>query len=359
MAPVYCPSCHRNFHDEGHAFCPHDGTALVDAPPTQRTGVRATTQRGAIIGGRHVIEGFIGAGGMARVYLATDSVTKQSVAIKILHREKAEDRAACERFLREVEVAATIHHPNLIEVLDAGEVAGGVPYLVLELLVGESLGDLLRRVGAMPPKTALPLVRMAAAGLAAAHKAGVIHRDVKPDNLFLIGMPGSPTSLKVVDFGMAKLLERNVTAAGVALGTIEFMAPEQALADTVDARADIYGLGVVLFRMITGKLPFDTGDDALLVAQQIFQAPPRPSELRPGLDPQLEEVILSMLRKHPDNRYASMAEVIADIDRLLGDEPGQVRGAPLRRMPDAYEAVNPFGRTAARMLKSKLSASGG
>jgi serine/threonine protein kinase len=359
MAPVYCPSCHRNYHDEGHAFCPHDGTALIDSPPTQRTGVRATTQRGAIIGGRYVIEGFIGAGGMARVYLAEDSVTKQSVAIKILHREKAEDRAACERFLREVEVAASIHHPNLIEVLDAGEVAGGVPYLVLELLVGESLGDLLRRVGAIPPEVALPLVRMAAAGLAAAHQVGVIHRDVKPDNLFLVGMPGSPTSLKVVDFGMAKLLERNVTAAGVALGTIEFMAPEQALADTVDARSDIYGLGVVLFRMITGKLPFDSSDDALLVAQQIFQPPPSPSSVRPGVDPALEAVILTMLRKHPDNRYPSMAEVIADIDHLLGEAPGPIAGAPMRREPDVYEPVNPFGRTAAKMLRSKLAASGG
>ncbi|MFO0755604.1 MAG: serine/threonine-protein kinase [Byssovorax sp.] len=355
MPPVYCPSCHRNYHDETHAFCPHDGTALIDSPPTQRTGVRNTTQRGAIIGGRHVIEGFIGAGGMARVYLATDTQTKQSVAIKILHREKAEDRGACERFLREVEVAATLHHPNLIEVLDAGEVAGGVPYLVLELLVGESLGDLLRRVGAIPPAVALPLVRMAAAGLAAAHKAGIIHRDIKPDNLFLIGMPGSATSLKVVDFGMAKLVERNVTAAGIALGTIEFMAPEQAVADTIDARADIYALGVVLFRMVTGKLPFDSQDDALLVAQQLFVPPPTPSSLRAGLSADLDQVILTMLRKHPDNRYASMTDVIADIDRLLGKEPGPIVGAPIKRAPDVYEPVNPFGRTAAKMLKNKLA----
>src|SRR5580692_3812721 len=146
------------------------------------------------------------------------------------------------------------------------------------------------------------MMARAASALAAAHRAGIIHRDVKPDNLFLVGERGAPYTLKVVDFGMAKLTEASsLSQSGMALGMLAYIAPEQALADPVDGRTDVYGLGVVLYRTVTGKLPFEAPDDARLVAAHLFAAPPRPSLVKPGLDPRLEAVILNAMRKRPEN----------------------------------------------------------
>jgi serine/threonine-protein kinase len=355
---MFCPRCYRTYDDPLHRYCPADGAALLAASPLERLRSRPTQQQGAILDGRYAIQGFVGRGGMARVYLAEDTETCEPVAVKILHRERAQDELACRQFLREVEVAATIDHPNVIRVLDAGERSDGIPYLVLEFLFGESLGDLLRRDESVEPTFALPLLCKAAAGLAAAHRAGIIHRDVKPDNLFLLGEHGDPYQLKVVDFGMAKLLTGEATSEGMALGTLEYMAPEQATTDTVDARTDVYGLGVVMFRMLTGRIPFTAHDNAVVIAHHVFTRPPRPRDLRADLDPSVEEVLLKALRKNPANRYATMDEFREDLERLLGVLPGPLIASRALPFPDdVYEPYNEFSQAAARALKERLARS--
>jgi len=349
---MFCPRCHRSFSEPDSVFCPDDGLPLRDDAQLGSIQTHATRTMGAILDGRYVVRGLLGKGGMARVYLAEDTRTNQLVAVKILNRDIARDRVARERFLREIEVAASIGHPNVVRVLDAGERPDGSPFIVLEFLHGESLGDLLRRDGVMDATLAIPLMAQAASGLVAAHKAGIIHRDLKPDNLYLLGEPGAPQALKIVDFGMAKLQEAsNLSQSGMSMGTLAYIAPEQALADPIDTRTDIYGLGVVMYRALTGKLPFETPDDPLLVAHHLFVSPKPPTGVRPGLDPRLEVVILTALRKRPDNRYPSMAALLEDLERILGQREGELRPLPLRSAPDEYQPVGRSARDAAQVLR--------
>jgi serine/threonine-protein kinase len=333
---MICPSCLRTY-DADATFCPADGARL--AAPTARDGV--------VVDGRYVLRGLIGEGGTAHVYLAEDTQAGTGVAVKVLKREHTASRVVRERFLCEVEVAAAIGHPNVVRILDAGELPDRAPFMVLELLSGETVAARLGREGALAVDVAFGLAKAIASALSAAHAAGIVHRDIKPDNVFLPRGGG----LKVVDFGMAKLREGMVTAAGLALGTVPYMAPEQALADPIDGRTDVYGLGVTLFRMVTGRLPFSTDNDARLVAQHLYVAPARPSAVRPGIDPRAEEIILACLRKWPINRYVSMDALIEDLERVLGERPGPIEPPPLLREPDSYEPVNPMSRSVAKLLR--------
>jgi serine/threonine protein kinase len=193
-----------------------------------------------------------------------------------------------------------------------------------------------------------------ASALGAAHGAGVVHRDVKPDNIFLVGEPGRPYAGKVLDFGLAKLSEQSLTAAGTAIGTIDYMAPEQALADPVSPRTDVYALGVVMYRMFTGDLPFDGDDDLSVLASQVLLPPPAPSVHRPDVDPLLEAVIRRCLRKHPDNRYPSMAALSEDLERLARRRGGGISAGALAREPDAYQPRGPLGRAALPQFQRQL-----
>jgi serine/threonine-protein kinase len=350
---MICPRCRRTYADRSYGFCPEDGARLVDALPAEPPA-KPTRQFGAVLEDRYVIQGFIGAGGMSRVYLATDSQTQQQVAVKILNRNFAGDRLGRDRFLRELEVATELGHPNIVRVLDAGERKDGSPFLVLELLSGESLGDLLRREAVLHEADALPLIWQAASALAAAHEAGVIHRDVKPDNMFVTRDERGRRVIKMMDFGFAKLRTGPATAAGIVLGTIPYMAPEQALAEPVDGRTDVYGLGVTIYRMLTGELPFSSVDDMVVVAQHACVEAPRLSAIRPGVDPRLDALVATALRKRPGNRYDSMQSLLEDVERILGARSGQPVGAPLRMTPDVYEPVNRASQDALRYLRSLL-----
>jgi serine/threonine protein kinase len=351
---MICPACQRIFTDPQVRFCVEDGARLVEpaagcpAPPEVRaTKVRATSKLGAVVGGRYAIRGFVGEGGMARVYLAEDTEAGGQVALKILRREQAGNRLSRERFLREIDVAKSLHHPGVGRIFDAGERSDRCPFLVLEFLSGESMGDVLERERGFAEPYALEWVKEAACALDAAHRAGVVHRDVKPDNLFLT-VDGR---LKVVDFGFAKLKEGAVTATGMTVGTVPYMAPEQILADPVDGRTDVYGLGVTMFHMLAGSLPFHGASDAELVAQHLYAPPPPPSSRRPGLDPRVDRVVLAAMRKRPENRYPSMAALLEDVERLLGQRPGKVSAPPLTVEPDSYEPRNAMSQTAARFLR--------
>jgi serine/threonine-protein kinase len=353
---MFCPRCHREYDDE-HRFCPYDGQTLVASRRRlESLRPRPTELRGALLGGRYEVRGFIGKGAMARVYLAEDKDTGDPVAVKVLDGVHARGAQARERFFREARAAARIGHPNIVQILDVGQREDGAPYLVLEFLFGESLGDFLRREQVMEAEIALPVLIQAAAGLAAAHDAGIVHRDVKPDNVFLVGEPGDPYAVKILDFGLAKLESQSgLTAAGIAVGTIEYMAPEQVVSDAPDARTDVYGLGVVMYRVFTGQLPFSAEDDAELLAQQLVLAPPSPSRRRAGVAPGVEAVTLKAMRKDPEHRYASMPAFMADLERLLGDRAGALEAASSAGHVDVYEPKTTFARNVGRFLYRKLA----
>ncbi len=308
-----------------------------------------------VLGNRYKVHGYLTRGATARVYLAEDLIENVPVAIKMLAPESNKSHELSHRMLREAEALRGIDHPNVVRVLDTGETASGVPYLVLEALPGETLGDFLRRQGTPPFELALALVRQAAQGLSAAHRAGIVHRDVKPDNFVLVGPSDEPYGLKLIDFGMAKLDGSGGTSGThTILGTVEYMAPEQILAEPVDARTDVYALGVVMFRLFTGHLPFDTNAPADLLRHQLFSSLPPPSWLEDDLDVRLERMILTATRKHPDNRYLGMQELVDDLDALIGVSAGEVSQRPPKVIPDAYAPSTPRGAEAFAILAEKF-----
>jgi serine/threonine protein kinase len=310
---------------------------------------------GMVLGDRYKVHGYLTRGATARVYLAEDMLDGTPVAIKMLAAESIKSHELSLRLLREAEALRGIDHPNVVRVLDAGETASGVPYLVLEALPGETLGDYLRRQGTPPFELSLSLVRQAAQGLAAAHRSGIVHRDVKPDNFVLVGPTAEPYGLKLIDFGMAKLDgSGGISGTHTILGTVEYMAPEQILAEPVDARTDVYAMGVVMFRLFTGHLPFDTTTPADLLRHQLFSSLPPPSWLEDDLDERVERVILTATRKHPDNRYPGMQQLLDDLDALIGVSADEVSQRPPQVAPDAYTPRTERGSEALAILAEKF-----
>jgi serine/threonine-protein kinase len=317
-------------------------------------GAKESTRSGAVLAGRYQVRGFLERGAHARVYLAEDLVTRTPVALKILSAESARSAEFRLRLLHEAQAMQAISHPNVATVIELGETEEGVPFFAMEALLGESLGEYVRRE-AIPFDTALILVRQAAAGLAAAHRAGVVHRDVKPDNFVLLGPPGEPYGLKVIDFGLAKLSGVNQEfCAGKVLGTAEYMSPEQILVEPVDARSDIYSLGVVMFRVFTGHLPFESVGQADLLRHQLFSSVPPPSWLNDALDPRVDQIVQIATRKHRENRYSAMSELIADLDVLLGIVVRDLAPKAPSVVPDAYIPSTEIGREAAQLLAKKF-----
>ncbi|EYF06026.1 serine/threonine-protein kinase [Chondromyces apiculatus] len=350
---MFCARCHREF-DEGR-FCPYDGTKLLDAPDITLFTSRPTRRRGEVLGDRYTIRGYLGRGAMAKVYLAEDDHTHRPVAIKVLEPTHAGAQRTRERFLREAQAAAMIGHPNIVRVFDVGQRDDRSPYLVMEYLFGEPLGDWLRRDTTMDADLAVPVLRNAASALGAAHRTGIIHRDIKPDNIFLVGEPGDPYAVKVLDFGLAKnAAQSGLTVTGFAVGTVEYMSPEQVVSDDPDPRTDVYALGIVMFRTFTGALPFARiEDDTDILVQHLLVALPRPSLYRPDLDPRIEAIILKAARKHPDNRYPSMDHLIDDLDRLATDRP-LLAETPLATPDDVYTPQGVFARRATAYFYRRL-----
>src|SRR5687768_14215985 len=201
---MQCPRCHR-YLPEGYKFCPYDGEGTLDRVDSSRIRAEPTLQRDKLLAGRYRIRGFVGMGSMARVYLAEDQRTGRPVAVKVLEDPFRGEPDVRERFHREARMASVIGHPSIVQIFDEGErEEDHAPFLVMEFLVGETVGAFLRREGRMPASIAVPALQQAASALGAAHRAGIIHRDVKADNLFLLGEPGAPYELKVVDFGLSK-----------------------------------------------------------------------------------------------------------------------------------------------------------
>ena len=350
---MLCPRCYREYPNDAER-CVHDGEPLTRASKIALLRSQQSDEVGVVIGGRYRVIGLIGKGGMAHVYLAEDEKTKEPVALKVLYGAARADPRVRARFLREASAAAAIGHPNILRIFKDGEHTDGSPYLVMEFLFGESLGELLRREGALDEDIALPILAQAASALVAAHAAGIIHRDVKPDNVYLLGEPGDPYAVKLVDFGFAKLAEGGFTAVGTAIGTPQYMAPEQVLTDPVDARTDVYALGVVMYRMFTGVLPFVHQGDAELLTQQLLVPPAPPRSVAPALDEAIESVILKALRKRPENRYPTMQAFLEDLERLLGEREGEIHARGPAPESDTFEARGPLGKSATPFFHKTL-----
>ena len=274
-----------------------------------------------LLGGRYRLEAKLGSGGMGVVYRATDLTMHRAVAVKLIRSADgvALDEEVAGRFLREAKNTARIQHENLIEVFDLGRSDEGDMYFVMELLEGESLSAKLRRDGKMAPAIAVHIVRQMCAALHVAHTAGIIHRDLKPANIMLLQRGADRSFVKVLDFGVAKSYapdqETALTHTGMLVGTVEYMAPEQIMGRPVDGRTDLYSVGIVLYRMLTGKAPFRDGGVPALIHAHLNVYPKPIGELAPEVPGELDRVVLRCLAKQPERRYESMEE----LSRALGE----------------------------------------
>src|SRR5271166_6459036 len=283
------------------------------------------TLLGTVIGGRYRLDAEIGRGGMSTVYRAFDTVLERPVAIKLMHREIAADSDQLERFRREARSVAQLNHPHVVTVIDAGEEPStdeeppgeGTPYIVLEYVEGETLKDLIRREGPLEILKAIAYAIEIARALGAAHERLIVHRDVKPHNI-LIGVEGGA---KITDFGIARTLtEEGLTLAGRVLGTTDYVSPEQALGEPVTGQLDLYSLGVVLYEMLTGDVPFH-GDSPVAVAMKhVREEVPDVQDLRPEVSAATAAVLDRALAKDLGRRYPDATTMVSDLEDVLAIE---------------------------------------
>ena len=299
-----------------------------------------------VLGGRYEVHRRLARGGMAEVFLARDQALDRPVAVKILFPEYATDPAFVERFRREAQAAANLSHPNIVGVYDWGS-ESGTYYIVMEYVEGQSLAEVIRDAGPLHPRRAAEVIFEVAGALGFAHQRGVVHRDVKPGNV-LISTSGTA---KVTDFGIARALSGpadDLTQAGSVMGTATYFSPEQAQGFQVDARSDLYSLGVVLYEILCGRPPF-VGDSPVAIAYKHVQEwPPRPSQFVTGVPAGLESVILKLLAKKPEQRYRSADDLRADLRRFLDgqttlaeEELARPAAAPAAAATSAATVVNP------------------
>jgi eukaryotic-like serine/threonine-protein kinase len=279
-------------------------------------------QPGDLIADRYELEELVGTGGMSSVFRARDRQLERRVAIKILHQHYAEDPEYLERFRREARAVAKLSHPNIVTVIDRGD-DGGRQYIVFEHVEGENLKELVLRSGRLPVQRALELALAVADGLAFAHDHGLVHRDVKPQNVLL----NREGEVKVTDFGIARSLhvDQGVTQTGTVLGTGEYLAPEQASGKPVSPATDVYSLGVVLWELLAGDVPFVGENFVAIALRHVNEPPPSLRERRPDVSPRLEAAVDRALAKDPAQRFPSMTAFAKELRACLAE----ARGAPV------------------------------
>jgi serine/threonine-protein kinase len=312
-----CPQCGQTYDFE-QRFCPRDGSTLR-APA-------GSNLVGSVLADRYHIVRRIGEGGMGQVYLAEHVKMRRRSAVKVLHQGMVNDPDAIARFNREASNASQIQHPNVAAIYDFGETEDGLIYLAMEFIDGEPLRKVIERQGALPAVQAADITRQVADALDAAHEMGIVHRDLKPDNIMIArGRTGEDVA-KVVDFGIAKATsgdDQKVTRTGLAIGTPEYMSPEQLSGDTLDNRTDIYSLGLVAFNMLTGQLPFPAVSSREAMIARLTERPRTLAEIKDDVSwpPELQTVMDRALASHPQDRYARAGDFGRDLVRAVHAMP--------------------------------------
>lgn len=328
-----CSQCGLRTDDE---VCPDDGVSTEQI--RSHTEFPGRLQNGYMLRDQYRIEGLVGVGGMGVVYKAVHSITHQPVAIKVLWRDLADNPQEVRRFTREARAASILTHPNTVRVYDFGrDERSDSIYMVMEFLVGRKLSDLLAETPVIAPTQAVHITAQVCKSLEEAHAKGIVHRDLKPDNIFLQDVAGEKDFVKVLDFGLAKFVtgnfERdNLTKTGYVVGSPEYMAPEQAIGSNVGPAADLYSVGILLYEILTGDLPFDAVSTAQVLRKHIMdRVPDMPVGIRSNIPSKLEAVVLRCLEKDPADRPPS-AEVLRI--HLLQAQDRRRRGPSPSETPD-------------------------
>jgi serine/threonine-protein kinase len=289
---------------------------------------------GTVLSGRYRLEAKLGSGGMSTVYLASDQTLDRPVAVKVMHREMSEQPDQLERFRQEARAVAKLSHPNVVSVIDAGE-DGGHPYIVFEYVEGETLKQRIARVGALDTQEAIAYAIEVARGLTVAHARKMVHRDIKPQNI-LIDHEGRA---KLTDFGISRQLEQDgMTATGRVLGTTDYVAPEQAMGQGSDQRSDIYALGVVLYEMLTGEVPFQADSQVGVAMKHVNEDLPDVQSRRPEVSAAVALVVERSTAKRPGERYQEIGEMIDDLSTALEVEAARA-GSTTGEATSVLEAV--------------------
>jgi serine/threonine-protein kinase len=333
-----CPQCQIRYPQEA-TYCFVDGAEL--------TAIRDPFI-GTTIGGRYVIEDHLGEGGMATVYRARYKLVDRPCAIKMMNRAPTPDANVRERFRREARSAQSITHPNVIEIFDQGETDEGTPFIVMELLEGRTLSAVIDD-GPVPTARAIPLMIQIARGIARAHDLGVVHRDLKPDNIFVCPRFTGADHVKILDFGIARSrTDTRLTSAGELFGTPQYMAPERVMSGEAGPSVDLYALGVIFFEMTTARLPFDASDPPTFLVKHMKEVPPAPRTLNPRVHERIEALILALLEKDPKARPVDAHRVEQELVALARAVGAQVP-------PDPEADPESSTRPPARFLPSAVA----
>jgi serine/threonine protein kinase len=314
---VKCPEC--QFENPADTrFCGNCGTKIIpldDVPDSHTKTVQIPAkeiERGTTIADRYEVMEELGRGGMGNVYRVVDKKINEEMALKLLHPVIAAEEKTIERFKNELKLARKITHKNVCRMYDLNE-EEGTPYITMEYVRGEDLKSMIRMTGQLSVRRALSIAKQICEGLAEAHRIGVLHRDLKPRNI----MVDKEGNARIMDFGIARSLKaEGITGDGIMVGTPEYMSPEQVKGEETDERSDIYSLGIILFEMLTGKIPFD-GDTSLTIAfKQRTEEPPDPLDFNTQIPEELSTVILKCMEKEKKKRYQNSREVFSELDQI-------------------------------------------
>jgi len=335
-----CPKCHTE-NPDSKKFCGDCGTPLeVDAIHTKtlETPTEELT-RGSVFAGRYEIIEELGKGGMGRVYRVEDKKVKEEVALKLIKPEIASDKKTIQRFRNELTTARKIRHKNVCAMFDLGEEKGS-HYITMDFIPGQDLKGLIKQSGQLAVGTTIKIAKQMIEGLAEAHRLGVVHRDLKPSNIMIDKEGGA----RIMDFGIARSLKgKGITGAGVMIGTPEYMSPEQVEGKEVDQRSDIYSLGIILYEMLTGSLPFEGDTPFTIGVKHKSEIPKDPKEINPQIPDDLSGLILKCMQKDKENRYQEAGELLTELNNIEQGIPTSDRMAPKRKPITSREITVTFG----------------